>query len=199
MTGRLIHDSTYRLCRWYIFACFFSSLATAQSNITQATRYQDITTIAAFPSQKPCARDCFVSNTPFCNEDRIGVYIGCTTHFHCLNNGWQATNSCFCRPDLQTAAQQYLTSCIRRSCDVGDVSVDLSSAGSIYAQYCAEKSASPVVPASVIAVATGSSGTSQQTGGAVGGSDPTSTPTTGTSTSSCSQMGPHSRHHGQQP
>jgi hypothetical protein len=129
---------------------------------------QDVYTLSAFPLQKPCAQSCFVA-TGFCPNDVLGSEIGCKSHTDCYNSNWQATNDCYCRTDLQKPAQDYLTSCIEKKCAVGDVKIDASSAGSIYAQYCAEKGYSPAaVPATVQATATGPGASTRTVGGGVG-------------------------------
>jgi hypothetical protein len=130
---------------------------------------QEVYTLSAFPLQKPCAQSCFF-DTGFCRNDVLGSVIGCKSRTDCNDNNWQATNDCYCRTDLQKPAQDYLTSCIGKKCTVGDVKIDASSAGSIYAQYCAEKGYSPAAaPATVQATATGPSASTRTVGGGVGG------------------------------
>ena len=43
------------------------------------------------------------------------------------------------RIDLQPVAESYLTSCVKSKCTIGDSSIDISSAGSIYNYYCSSK------------------------------------------------------------
>ncbi|ERF69236.1 hypothetical protein EPUS_01193 [Endocarpon pusillum Z07020] len=137
---------------------------------------QDVYTLSAFPLQKPCAQSCFVA-TGFCPNDVLGGEIGCKSHSNCADSNWQATNDCYCRTDLQKPAQDYLTSCIENKCSVGDVRIDASSAGSIYAQYCAEKGYSPAaLPATVQATTTGPGASTRTVGGGVG-SGPTASST----------------------
>jgi hypothetical protein len=144
---------------------------------------QDIYTLSAFPLQKPCAQSCFVV-TDFCPGDVLGAEIGCKTQTNCADNNWQATNDCYCRSDLQQPAQDYLTSCVEESCTVGDFKIDASSAGSIYAQYCAEKGYSPAAePATVQATTTGPGASTKTVGGGVG-SGPTASPTSDSQSSS---------------
>ena len=135
-------------------------------NAQVGTITQDIYTLSAFPLQKPCAQACFIG-TVLCSTDVLGGEIGCKMS-ECQDSNWQATNDCYCRADLQQPAQDYLTSCIESQCTVGDVKIDASSAGSIYAQYCVEKGYSP---ATVQATTTGpGAGASTSTvGGGVGG------------------------------
>jgi hypothetical protein len=139
---------------------------------------QDIYILSAFPLQKPCAQSCFVV-TGFCPNDVLGSAIGCKSQTNCDGNNWQATNDCYCRTDLQQPAQDYLTSCIEGLCTVGDSKIDASSAGSIYAQYCAEKGYSPAAqPATVQATTTGPGASTTTVGGGVGGG-PTASSTSG--------------------
>lgn len=146
---------------------------------------QDIYNLSAFPLQKLCAQTCFV-DTDYCPNDVIGDKLGCKTHTDCRTSNWQATNDCYCRTDVQKPAQDFLTSCIQRRCTVGDARIDASSAGSLYAQYCAEKGYNPDVPATVPATATGANGASTGTvaGGGGGGGGPTASPTSDSQSSS---------------
>jgi hypothetical protein len=136
----------------------FTRVTTAQIG----TITQDITAIAAYGLQKPCAQSCF-QTTGFCPNDILGSKIGCREHTDCYDANWQATNDCYCRSDLQKAAQDYLTSCVKRSCTAGDARIDGSTAGGIYVQYCKEKgyklAAGPAtVPASATGTATSAGG-----------------------------------------
>ncbi|KAF7503121.1 hypothetical protein GJ744_004298 [Endocarpon pusillum] len=141
---------------------------------------QDVSTLSAFPLQKPCAQSCFIASG-FCPYDVLGSEIGCKLYTGCADSGWQATNDCYCRTDLQKPAQEYLTSCVEEKCSVGDFKIDASSAGSIYAQYCAEKGYSPAaLPATVQATTTGPGASTRTVGGGLG-SGPTASSTSGSS------------------
>jgi hypothetical protein len=133
----------------------FSSYAYSQIGIMT----QDISTIAAYSKQLPCAQSCFMFGKS-CPVDLLGRELGCEPEYTCSTQGWQAKNDCYCRADLQQPAQAFLTSCIQSSCSVGDASIDASTAGSIYSQYCAEKGyvAAGAVPAIVEATVTASDG-----------------------------------------
>jgi hypothetical protein len=136
------------------FALFATAILRQAVCAQIGTITQDVFTMSAFSLQKPCAQSCFIV-TGACPEDVLGSKIGCNS-IACLNNHWQATNDCYCRSDLQNPAQYFLTSCVERSCDVGDSRIDAASAGSIYAQYCAGKGYSPATePATAPATATG--------------------------------------------
>ncbi|CAI6338058.1 unnamed protein product [Periconia digitata] len=133
------------------------------TNCQIGTAYQDITTVPGYADLKPCVQSCF-HQTGFCPNDLLGSKIGCRAHTDCKGSNWQATNDCYCRSDLQKAAQDYLTSCVEQKCTVGDVRIDESSAGGIYGRYCNEKGYT-AAPASVSAnptkggtTATGASG-----------------------------------------
>jgi hypothetical protein len=120
---------------------------------------QDLSTIAAYSKQLPCAQSCFMFGKS-CPVDLLGRELGCEPEYTCSTRGWQAKNDCYCRADLQQPAQAFLTSCIQSSCRVGDASIDAATAGSIYSQYCAEKGyvAAGAVPAIVEATLTASDG-----------------------------------------
>jgi hypothetical protein len=91
----------------------------------------------------------------FCPNDVIGSAIGCYSFESCNQAGW-STNDCFCRLDLQAPAQAHVTSCIKRSCTVGNFALDASTAGSIYSQYCRDKGyVTPTYAATVAAPTTG--------------------------------------------
>jgi hypothetical protein len=119
---------------------------------------QDVATIAAYSQQLPCAQSCFMA-TGFCPKDTLGKELGCQPNNNCNTRGWEAKNDCYCRPDRQAPAQQWLTSCINSACSVGNAAIDASTAGSIYNQYCQEKGypAGPL-PATVQATITAADG-----------------------------------------
>lgn len=148
---------------------------------------QDITTVPAYALQKECALSCIVDGG-FCPHDVLGEAIGCATWADCKGGGW-AKNACYCRPDLQGPAQVFITSCISSNCDVGDVAIDASSAGSMYAQYCKDKGYEPPKgPATVRAtVTTGNAGAQiKSTGAALG--EPTATPSNSSGTASSNKL-----------
>lgn len=71
------------------------------------------------------------------DADGIAKVISCQTQG--INTG--ALDSCWCRPDLQPRAETYLSTCVSSSCKSGGgaVTVDVSSAVSIYDNYCLGK------------------------------------------------------------
>lgn len=104
--------------------------------LAQDTNPQTIFSLDIFSSQKPCAQGCFIYTFLDCFSDAVGVDIGCGSG-GCTNHG--ALDNCYCRTDLQSAAQSYLTSCVEQFCTAGDSSIDISSAGSIYGDYCSSQ------------------------------------------------------------
>ena len=142
---------------------------------------EDIYTLSAFSLQKPCAQSCFVI-TGVCPNDVLGSVIGCKTETDCFGSNWPATNDCYCRTDLQQPARDYLTSCIENGCNVGNSKIDASSAGSIYAQYCAEKGYSTATGPATVQATTTESGASTTTGS--GASTTNASPTSGSQGSS---------------
>jgi len=120
--------------------------------LAQVTELQTIFSLDAFSSQKPCAQDCFTSG-PIggCFVDVVGDALGCVNDNVCgLGSSGLASNNCYCRTDLQSVAESFLTSCVRSACTAGDSSIDISSAGSIYGYYCSSQG----YPAKVTATTT---------------------------------------------
>ncbi|KAI9863869.1 MAG: hypothetical protein M1813_003521 [Trichoglossum hirsutum] len=114
-------------------APLLSRFAAAQA----ASQPQELFSLDAFSLQQTCAQYCFTTSLSGCKTDLLGSAVGCANH-PCTSQ-FAADDSCYCRGDLQSAAQSYLTSCIRKSCTVGDSTVNLASAGSIYGNYCSSK------------------------------------------------------------
>ncbi|KAI1357286.1 hypothetical protein F5Y08DRAFT_333983 [Xylaria arbuscula] len=84
-----------------------------------------ITDIAAFPSQRPCAQECFGGGI-YADAGALAYGIDCE-YIH-------PQNECVCRLDLQDKAEGYLRDCVNRGCDLN--SLDTNSAVSIYDAYC---------------------------------------------------------------
>jgi hypothetical protein len=114
---------------------FYFSLTRAQDTLVQTIFSLDI-----FSSQKPCAQNCFTTGPGFvggCFADIVGDALGCVNDDACgLGSSGLAPNDCYCRTDLQSVAESFLTACVKSACTVGDSSIDISSAGSIYDYYC---------------------------------------------------------------
>ena len=152
-------------------------LLLAASIIAQDNRLtQDISNVSAYTLQKPCARGCF-QHYGICPSDVLGEELGCVQATKCNEYGWQAPNDCYCRADFQNIAQDYLSSCVRKSCSLGDVGIDASSAGSIYSQYCSQRGYPAALPVSVAATTTSAGGQPRtsaggDTSGPTGSADP---------------------------
>jgi hypothetical protein len=115
---------------------FYLSLTRAQETLPQTIFSLDI-----FSSQKPCAQACFTTG-PIggCFADVVGDALGCVNDDSCgLGSRGLAPNDCYCRTDLQSVAESFLTSCVKSACTVGDSFIDISSAGSIYDYYCSSQ------------------------------------------------------------
>jgi hypothetical protein len=110
------------------------------------------------PPKNPAYKIASIRLHPFCPNrvyqyaDGVASAIGCN-HGLCRNGQdyYPAKDDCFCRSDLQTVAQNYLSTCVLSHCTVGDSSIDMSSAVSIYNSYCSAKG---FVPATTTAPGT---------------------------------------------
>ncbi|KAI0194145.1 hypothetical protein EV127DRAFT_405771 [Xylaria flabelliformis] len=90
-----------------------------------ASEKASITQAAVFASQRPCAQGCFTYDL-YEGPDRLAEGIGCDYK--------NPQNECFCRPDLQSDADAFLSSCVNRECSQN--TLDTNSATSIYDAYC---------------------------------------------------------------
>lgn len=96
---------------------------------------QTVNSLAPYAQLRECAQNCFVGYQAGCIYDNVAKAINCPANCFSL-----ALDSCFCRADVQTDAESYLSSCVITSCSSGgNNKVDLSSAVSIYDSYCLEK------------------------------------------------------------
>jgi hypothetical protein len=107
----------------------FSYVSLSLAQTSPETIYQ----LDIFTEQKPCAQDCFTGYAGGCNWDALAIAIGCQYNY--CGSGFGAPDRCFCRLDLQSVGQSYLTSCVKAACTIGQSSIDISSAGSIYNFY----------------------------------------------------------------
>lgn len=143
------------------------------STFTRAqTAYQSIYTVDAFAEQPICVQNCFTAgyDNIHCYTDVLGSFLGCP-NAPCATN-FPAVDSCYCRGDLQSAANEWLGVCINELCSVGDNSVNLATAASIYSDYCQGRGFS-AAPATATATTTKQSKSSTPTS-ALPGADPTS-------------------------
>jgi hypothetical protein len=147
------------------------------STFTRAqTAYQSIYTVDAFAAQPICVQNCFTAgyDNIHCYTDVLGSFLGCP-NTPCAT-AFAAIDSCYCRGDLQSAATELLGLCINELCSVGDNSVNLATAVSMYSNYCQERGFS-AAPASATAATTKQSKSSAVTStitGALPGANPTS-------------------------
>jgi hypothetical protein len=138
------------------------------STEAQAT-YQEIFTLDAFSLQQTCVQYCFTTPLSGCTTDVLAEAIGCS--YSACKKPFQAVDDCYCRADLQAAAESFLTSCIKESCTVGDTSINIASASSLYAGYCTSKGFTAAVPAQ---------NTAQTTSGGTGAASTSPASRTGT-------------------
>jgi hypothetical protein len=119
----------------------YALLALLLSSFTRAqTAHQSIYTVDAFAAQPTCVQGCFTAGYGpdiDCNTDVLGSLLGCP-NTPCVT-AFAAVDSCYCRGDLQSAASKLLGACINEVCSVGDNSVNLATAVSIYSDYCHER------------------------------------------------------------
>jgi hypothetical protein len=129
--------------------CFYGLLFYLASTLAQENLPQTIFSLDAFSSQKPCAKSCFTTGQlGYCFVDMVGSALGCVDDSACgLGTSGLATNNCYCRTDLQSIAESFLTSCVKSACTAGDSLIDISSAGSIYDSYCSSEGFPVNVPA----------------------------------------------------
>ncbi|OAL32976.1 hypothetical protein AYO22_00061 [Fonsecaea multimorphosa] len=119
---------------WLCLCALLSQPGAAQ---TSNPKPQSIFTLTAFQEQQICVQSCFTYGYG-CTTDLVGSAIGCSIDSCAFgtSTGFGALDSCYCRGDLQFAAESYLTSCIQESCTVGDTSLNIAAAVSIYGGYC---------------------------------------------------------------
>jgi hypothetical protein len=99
-----------------------------------ATQTQTLWSQDIYSSQKPCAQQCFLGNFAGCGIDQVAQAMGCGYNY--CGNAIGATNGCYCRTDLQSVAQSYVSQCVKTRCTIGNSEIDISSAVSIYDSYC---------------------------------------------------------------
>ncbi|KIW15833.1 hypothetical protein PV08_05883 [Exophiala spinifera] len=152
------------------------------------TSYESIYTLDAFSQQQSCVQSCFVGGYADidCFSDVLGSALGCPNSP--CSKTFAAVDNCYCRGDLQTAAYDFLSSCIDETCSVGDNAVNLANAASIYSGYCTQRGFTALAAQNTATTTTGSSDgdlqaaqPSSRTGST---SSPVATGSTGSSSSS---------------
>jgi hypothetical protein len=101
-----------------------------------ATDHQEIFLLPAFSQQQLCVQECFTLDNG-CVTDLVGSMLGCPINPCTLtDNSFGANDNCYCRGDLQGAAQSFLSSCVQESCTIGDTAANVATAINLYAGYC---------------------------------------------------------------
>lgn len=144
-----------------LFARLFL-FATAHLDLVFGQAYQSVFTLDAFSLQQSCVQNCFTGGFELCYTDILGSVIGCPNKP--CSKTFAAVDDCYCRGDLQLAANEWLSSCIDELCTIGDNGVNLANAASIYSGYCNDRGFT-ALPAqnSASTTATHSTSTSAQT------------------------------------
>ncbi|KAL6244843.1 hypothetical protein RBB50_008371 [Rhinocladiella similis] len=165
----------------YALVPLFLGLSSAQ------TSYESIYTLDAFSQQQSCVQSCFVGGYANieCYSDVLGSALGCPNSP--CSKTFAAVDDCYCRGDLQTAAYDFLSSCIDETCSVGDNAVNLANAASIYNGYCTQRGFTAIPAQNTAATTTNPSNgdsTATQPNSRTGStSSPLATGSTGSSTS----------------
>ncbi|KAF7114705.1 hypothetical protein CNMCM5793_009656 [Aspergillus hiratsukae] len=95
-------------------------------NVAEATT-ATLTESTAYASQRPCAKSCFYwGSSTKGGADFLADRIGCGVD--------PIEDECICRSDLQQTADSFLRKCVNDNCDANVI--DISSAVSIYGDYC---------------------------------------------------------------
>ncbi|KAK4220671.1 hypothetical protein QBC38DRAFT_172202 [Podospora fimiseda] len=124
--------------RRFLLTFFHASLVSAAQ--------QNIAAYSGYSSQRECAKTCFQSTFISAGGvviDTLGITLGCAPPTS-LQYKELAQVDCYCKPDLQDSAHDFLTQCISgsssgRGCGgtSGDTDLDAKTAIGIYDGYCA--------------------------------------------------------------
>ncbi|KAF2117942.1 hypothetical protein BDV96DRAFT_679849 [Lophiotrema nucula] len=102
----MAHSSTFSLAIAFLCACLFPL------SLSQASTTVSIYDLSDYTAQRTCARGCFlcgnVGNLAY--HDCIAAFLSCDSE--------PAYNNCYCRADLQSSANSYLSSCAIQTSDV---------------------------------------------------------------------------------
>jgi hypothetical protein len=128
-------ETMYQFMLLMLLACMVLDVAGTGTT----TAYESLYTVDAFSQQQTCVQSCFIQGYANidCYTDVLGSMIGCPNSP--CSATFAAVDQCYCRGDLQTAAHDWLSTCINTMCSVGDNSVNLGNAASIYSGYCTAK------------------------------------------------------------
>ena len=110
----------------HLFSLFFLPLLSRIATAQATPEPQQLFTLDALSQQQTCVQYCFTTELSGCTTDVLGSAIGCAVNP--CTTPFAALDSCYCRGDLQSAAQSFLTSCIKKACTVGDVSINEANA-----------------------------------------------------------------------
>ena len=115
----------------HIFILAGLYLTATEAANTDLEAQQSLSKLDVYGLQRNCAKSCFWgwNGGPI---DMVGERLGCSIPYN-----WPAQNICYCRADLQSAGEAYLSSCVYSSCAKN--SVDLMTATSLYRAYCTPK------------------------------------------------------------
>jgi hypothetical protein len=133
---------------WLALVPFQLLLILTKPTVAQATT-QSIASDTAWQAMDPCARACFQTWVAGCWAPALDGILGCDSNY-CL----YASNDCYCRADHQPVAVSYLSSCVSKSCTVGDAQIDVNSAVTVYDGYCSSNGYLPTAPATTSAQTT---------------------------------------------
>jgi hypothetical protein len=126
-------------------------LILTKPTVAQATT-QSIASDASWQAIDLCAQDCFQTWVAGCWAPALDIFLQCVgvaTPF-CT----YASNDCYCRADHQPVAVSYLSSCVSKSCTVGDAQIDVNSAITVYDGYCSSNGYLATAPATTSAQTT---------------------------------------------
>ena len=158
------------LLNLYILLLLTLPFLTPAQDTAAETTPQTLFFAPAYSAQLPCAQDCFLYDFAGCEVDAVGSVIGC--HYgYCSDNSAQlgAPDNCYCRTDLQPAAERWLSTCVQSRCTEGDAAIDVGTAVGLYTSYCASKgfpvaAAAPTASAPAVTAASGTGARTASTG-----------------------------------
>jgi hypothetical protein len=131
--------------------CLFLLPGIISLTAAQTDAPQTIASLDGYTQLRACAQTCFDYGNDGCAGDNVADHIGCA--YGCFT---VAHDSCYCRADLQSKAESWLSACIKSGCTLGgDTSIDISNAVGLYEGYCTSQGYSALqTPASTPATTT---------------------------------------------